>query len=162
MQWRDMRREDLAAVARAAEIIHPSFPEDESVFTERLALYPEGCKVLEDSKGCAGYLLSHPWIFGHPPALNSHLKELPRQATSYYLHDLALLPRVRGSGAAGRIVRSMIDHAHRAGFSTLTLIAVNGSAPFWESRGFRIVADEAANLKLASYGEDARFMAYML
>jgi ribosomal protein S18 acetylase RimI-like enzyme len=160
--WRPMSPRDLAAATGLANRVHVDFPEDAAVFAERLRLYPQGCWVLWRnglSDAIAGYLVSHPWRLGEPPALNAQLGELPANASSYYMHDLTLSPAARGSGAASAIVRQILAHAFERGFANASLVAVSGSAPFWQSHGFRIIGDDAEmRRKLQSYGDDAHFM----
>lgn len=140
-----------------ATAVHPAFPEDEAVFAERLRLAPAGCHVLVGESGLCGYLVSHPWHRDAAPALNTLLLGIPA-ATSWYIHDLALLPDGRGSGAAGLIVATIAGHAERAGCETLSLVAVNGSAGFWRRQGFRERDVPALAAKLASYDDAARYM----
>jgi GNAT superfamily N-acetyltransferase len=143
---------DVPDMLALAAIVHPGFPEDAEVLAERLALYPAGCFALDGERGLAGYLLSHPWHEGAVPALNRRLGAVPADGI-YYLHDLALHPATQGSGAAGRMVRRLFSVA--AGFPAIALVAVNNSAPFWGHHGF---VEAAAPAKLASYGDDARYM----
>lgn len=150
--WRLMRAEDLAAVQAIAEAVHHDFPEDISVFAERLRLAPAGCLMLDG----LGYLISHPWRLDAPPALNSPLGAIPPEADGWYLHDLALLPAARGTGAGRAAVARAIETAQAAGLARMALIAVGGSAPFWARQGFVETPLPAA--KLASYGEGARYM----
>jgi GNAT superfamily N-acetyltransferase len=150
---------DLPAVMRVAARVHPGYPEDEAVFAERLRLAPEGCHVLAAGDGTLrGYLVSHPWPAGAVPALNSLLGAIPPGTANWYLHDLALLPAARGTGAAGRIVAAIARHAAEAGHASLALVAVADSAGFWRRQGFREVDDPALALKLASYDDAARYM----
>jgi len=157
-RWRAMAAADLPAVNALAARIHPSFPEDAAVFAERLRLYPDGCRVFERGNGIAAYVVSHPWLHAEPPALNSLLGELPATPTTYYIHDLALAPEVRGSGAAADIVAWLAAHALASGLSGIALIAVNGSAGFWQRQGFTEMQNPGFDAKLRSYGDDARFM----
>ena len=157
-RWRAMAAADLPAVNALAARIHPSFPEDEGVFAERLRLYPDGCRVFEHGNGIGAYAVSHPWLRMEPPALNSLLGELPATPTTYYIHDLALAPDVRGSGAAADIVAWLAAHTLASGFSSMSLIAVNGSAGFWGRQGFEITRNPQLDVKLKSYGDDAIFM----
>ncbi|MBB4019265.1 GNAT superfamily N-acetyltransferase [Chelatococcus caeni] len=156
--WRPMTVTDLQDVDAIARAVHPGFPERPEVFTERLALFPAGCLILERDGEAAGYLLSHPWHAGAPPPLDSLLGRLPPAATTYYLHDIALLPRGRGTGAAGAALPHLVRQARIVGADNLSLVAVNNSAPFWQRHGF--VAADAPGLadKLASYGGDALYM----
>lgn len=153
-----MTPRDLSAATGIANRVHVDFPEDAAVFAERLKLYPPGCWVLGQDDDIVGYLVSHPWQFGEPPALNSQLGELPADASTYYIHDLTLLPAARGSGAAASIVKQILTHAKQLGFANASLVAVSGSAPFWQSHGFRVVDDAGMRRKLESYGGDAHFM----
>lgn len=159
--WRQMRHEDLSAVGQLAEDIHVNYPEDAEVFAERLRLYPRGCRVYERDGRKLGYVLSHPWVLFAPPSLNALLGALPEESDTYYLHDLALLPEARGTGAAAAIVSELIDVARREGFSNLSLVAVNHSAGFWRKMGWRAALEtEMLRNKLASYGADAAYMVY--
>lgn len=158
--WRSMRRADLSEVDRLADKIHASFPEDPAVFAERLDLYPSGCFILEGADGAVqGYAVTHPWHFKMPPALNVMLSALPAHPTTYYIHDVALDPIVRGGGAASRVVQQIIQHAQDTSAANMSLIAVNASTGFWARHGFEIFpADAALDTKLKSYEESARFM----
>lgn len=158
MHWRAMTTLDLPAVESIAAAVHPNFPEDAAVFAERRRLYPDGTRLLELDGVPSGYLLSHPWRYQALPELNSLLGEIPADADTYYLHDLALLPAVRGTGAAAMIVGDILRHARAAGFTNVSLVAVNDSLPFWYKHGFRVVAAPALAEKLASYEAAAKFM----
>ncbi|SEP59664.1 Predicted N-acetyltransferase YhbS [Devosia sp. YR412] len=158
MHWRAMTTLDLPAVETIAAIVHPAFPEDLAVFAERQRLYPAGTQLLEMNGQPAGYILSHPWIFGDLPALNAQLGSISANADTYYVHDLALLNAARGTGAAAMIVGDVLRHARLAGFPSVSLVAVNGSLPFWYKHGFRAVAAPQLADKLASYEPAARLM----
>ncbi|CCD91606.1 conserved hypothetical protein [Bradyrhizobium sp. ORS 375] len=156
LHWRAMTSSDLAAVDAIAARVHPDYPEDTSVFAERLRLHSEGCRILA-AAAVVGYVISHPWHLGPPPALNVLIGSIPEAASTYYIHDLALLPEARGSGAAVGIVTMLVAHARKLGLPSVSLVAVNGSAPFWAKQGFAVVG-EPADHKLMSYGADARLM----
>jgi len=156
--WRPMTRADLTSVARIAAEVHPDYPEDTAVFEERLVLYPAGCHVHADDTAIGGYILSHPWLDKHPPALNTLLGAIPANADTYYIHDIALLGASRGRNAARAILRQLVELARTSGFTNLSLIAVNDSTAFWRKHGFEIVQDAALDEKLKSYDAQARFM----
>lgn len=151
-----MQADDVAAVSRIAAIVHPGFFEEDFVFSERQALAPEGCWLLEGGEDGIGYILSHPWALGSIPALNSRLHTLPEAPDTFYIHDLALLPAARGTGAASKIVETLIDVAKE--FPSMSLVAVNNSIPFWSRFGFAVEDRPALAQKLLSYDEAARFM----
>jgi ribosomal protein S18 acetylase RimI-like enzyme len=156
--WRAMTEADLPEALAIAEIVHPNYPEDPAVFAERLALYPPGCLVLMQGDRAIGYIVSHPWRYADPPALNSLLGALPCKPSTYYIHDIALLSAARGSGAAKAVIQLLIDHAEAEGFPNLSLTAVNDSAAFWRRQGFVPMPNPTLDAKLRSYDEAARFM----
>ncbi len=160
--WRPMLAADMSEVIAIAEIVHPDYPEDDAVLAERLMLYAPGCFVLSQGGQIAGYLLSHPWIYGNLPKLNTLLQALPQDADTYYLHDIALLPDAQGQGAASAITTRLAIHAGAAGFAHISLCAVNGSARFWQAQGFARAEVPGVDTHLASYGADAVFMARAL
>ena len=141
-----------------ADTIHVNHPEDPHIFAERLRLYPQGCFVLEESSRLIGYALTHPWHFGMPPALNSLLGEIPKASTTYYVHDVALLPEARGKGHATQAGELLVRHGQEAGFDRISLVAVNKSQAFWERLGFRVTNVPGLEAKLLTYGPDAVLM----
>lgn len=165
-----MTTADLSAVRAVASRVHPDYPEDDAVFSERLRLYAAGCWVLDrretgDSRigedrtgGITGYIISHPWRHGDAPPLNTLLGALPDAPTTYYIHDIALLPEARGTGAAAAILATLLGRARSAHLGTLSLVAVNNSTAFWRRHGFEVVTTPILDEKLKSYDRDARFM----
>ncbi|KAK4151604.1 acyl-CoA N-acyltransferase [Chaetomidium leptoderma] len=155
--WRPMTENDIAGVMRVADEIHRDLPEHEAVLRERLKLFPQGCMVLVDAEDVGGYVVSFPICRGKPPALNDMLGEIPLDADQYYLHDLAILPRFRGRGAAAECVREILRVAGR--YSTTCLISVYGTVPFWGRFGFAPeVVDMGMEEKLRGYGADATYL----
>lgn len=155
--WRGMTPADLSAVNAIAAVVHAAYPEDAAVFAERLALHPGGCFVLDTAQGLGGYLISHPWHLKQPPALNTLLGSVPLPASTYYLHDIALLPEARGGGAASAVIRELVRHA--AGIAdNITLVALSGTVQFWQRQGFARLADPALDAKLKSYDAEACYM----
>jgi ribosomal protein S18 acetylase RimI-like enzyme len=153
-----MRPDDLAAVEAIAARVHEDYPEDPAVFAERLRLWPEGCLIYERDGAPIAYVLSHPGRAFAPPSLNALLGALPEPPTTYYIHDLALLPETRGQGAGSAVVAILLDRARQAGCPEVSLVAVNDSTGFWSRHGFAPVAHPGLDAKLRSYDEAARYM----
>jgi GNAT superfamily N-acetyltransferase len=158
MSWQPMSPDDLAQVQVLADTIHVGHPEEPEVLAERQRLYPQGCFMLVEDGRAIGYALTHPSRFAEPPPLNRLLGAVPSPATTYYIHDVALLPEARGKGYAAQITSLLVTHAREAGFTNLSLVAVNKSQVFWEKAGFRVIAVPGLGAKLASYGPDAALM----
>lgn len=154
--WRPMRGEDLPAVVRLADLIHPGLPEDEAIFAERLRLYPEGSRVLAAAGGLVGYAVAHPIRYPEPPSLNTLLGALPARSDALYVHDVAIAPEARGRGHAEAVVAALLDLA--AGFPRACLVSVYGTPPFWRRFGFLDASRDVSAARLAAYGPDARFM----
>ncbi|NEW94795.1 GNAT family N-acetyltransferase, partial [Rhodopseudomonas sp. BR0M22] len=101
--------------------------------------------------------ISHPWHLKQPPALNARLGSVPEPASTYYLHDIALLPQARGGGAASAVIATLVRHA--AGIAdNVTLVALSGTVQFWQRQGFARLADPALDAKLKSYDAEACYM----
>lgn len=147
--WRPMRADDIAAVTSISDAVHGDYTEQPGVFAARLALYPTGCFMLEvaaDGSPAAaplGYLIVHPWHRGAPPALNAVLEALPDPGETICLHDIALLPEARGTGAGGSALALTEALARAEGLPDITLIAVNGADSYWRHQGFTVVAPDA-------------------
>lgn len=138
--WRPMRAADLSAVSAMSDAVHGAFTEAQPVYAERLALWPQGCRILETGAGVAGYLIAHPWRLGAPPALGAMLGTLPVAADVYYLHDIALLPAARGTGAGAAALGLVLESAVAARLPLVELVAVNGADTYWRAQGFEAVA----------------------
>ena len=158
MNWRTMSALDLGAVEAIAEVVHKEIYESPTVLAERRRLYPNGAHLLEINERAVGYVLSHPWKRGTIPALNALLNELPPDVDTYYIHDLAVLPVARRVGAAKFVTAALEKHATARGFATLSLVAVNGSEPFWSKQGFVPLDLPELTGKLLSYEPSARYM----
>lgn len=157
-RWRPMTPADIPAVDTIAATIHVALPEHAFVFAERQRLYPDGCFMLEVDGEPAGYVISHPWHYLRPPSLNTLLERIPADASTYYIHDLALLPTSRRTGAGSVIAHRLLAHADAASLPNVSLVAVYDAASFWRRHGFVLVDDPALAKKLAGYGAEARMM----
>jgi GNAT superfamily N-acetyltransferase len=159
LNWRAMTAADLDGVIAVAAEAFPNHFEERACYAERLDLYPQGCRVLTDEAGgVRGYVFAYPWSVGAAPPLNVLIGSLPADAGVFYLHDLALLRAVRGGGHAKAAVEAVVEMARDGGWPALSLVAINDAAPFWEGRGFEVADPPGMAEKLASYGEDARYM----
>ncbi|MDB5654171.1 MAG: GCN5-related N-acetyltransferase [Tardiphaga sp.] len=158
LQWCAMTAADLPDVQAIADVVHPAFPEEAAVFADRLALHPAGCFTLQGDAAAVGYVLSHPWHYKQPPKLNVILGRPALPASTYYIHDLALLPAARNSGAAAAIIGTLAAHARALTLPNMTLVAVNNSVHFWRRQGFDIVVDPDLDRQLRSYDTRACLM----
>jgi GNAT superfamily N-acetyltransferase len=156
--WRPMAPAELPAVEAIAAKVHPAYPEEGAIFAERLHLYPRGCFVLDNKHAILGYVVSHPWKATEPPHLNTLVGTIPVPPGTYYLHDIALLPGVRGLGYGDEIVQWLVREAKLVGLTTMSLVAVNGTVPFWTRHGFAELRNAALEKVLPSYGAGAAFM----
>jgi hypothetical protein len=157
-----MTLSDLADVTALAARIHPNFPERPEVLSEKFRLFPAGCFALADTNSIHGYCFSHPWS-GAPPSLDIFLGALPDKPEGYFIHDLTLDSSTRRRNLAAQLVDRLASAARDARLLQMTLVAVNGSAPFWSRMGFRRTADAAMQQAAhAKYGAGSMHMERVL
>lgn len=157
--WRPMTPDDVQGVVHVASIIHAALPESDAIYAERVRLFPEGCLVLVDeTQVVRGYAISHPIRRRQPPALDSLLGEIPSDADQFYIHDVCVLPEMRGQGHAPDAVKKLFVVAER--YSTTCLVSVYGTAPFWSRFGFGPPGDidHALAVKVRGYGDEAVYL----
>ena len=141
--WRPMRPDDLPTVVRISDAVHGEFTEPLETFADRLTHYPAGCAILERDGEALGYLISHPWPRdAAPPKLGVRMDSIPT-SDSYYLHDIALLPAARGTGAGGAAMAFVLGQAASAGCDEIRLVAVNGADSYWATQGFAYAEPDA-------------------
>ncbi len=160
--WQPMRQAHIEGVMAIADAVFPDFFEESTCFEERFSLSPSSCFVLvTEMQDVKGYIVSYPWTYGNIPPLNQKLGGLPDQHNVLYIHDLALHPEVMGKGKSKEIVARLMEHVEQANIGHIALVAVNASTPFWQSFGFQITdPDITMQPKLATYGDDARYMVW--
>ncbi|KAL3449395.1 acyl-CoA N-acyltransferase [Aspergillus insuetus] len=165
--WRPLTLDDIPALMTIANKIHTDLPERPEIFAERIALYPSGCLALEHEKDkqLLGYAISHPIRRGEPPELDTLLGGKYMQINAgtpnaaYYIHDVAVLPEVRGMRYAGKGVELLLENAAESGFSVVCLVSVYGTEQFWGRYGFnKVEIGEGWKGKLEGYGEDAVYL----
>lgn len=160
-QWRTLSPTNLPNLSHIAATIHPGLAERDTVFLERITLFPAGCLGLfeEESNKLCGYLISHPIRHQEPPELDSLLGEIAVDADQYYIHDLAILPGARGSGLAQEGVERVLGTAAQA-YETICLVSVYGTMSFWGKFEFEKPDVVSAKLseKLLGYGDGAVYL----
>lgn len=162
---RSLLADDLPAVLTLqAQCYGDGLPESGESLAAKRAASPDTCFLACDPDGAAlAYLFSLPWRAGSLPPHNAPACALPALPDCIYLHDLAVSPAARGSGAAGLMVARFFTAARALALPQACLVAVQASAPFWARHGFAVVDDPALRpASLASYGEAARYMARLL
>lgn len=160
--WRLAKPSDLPAINRIADSIHTGLPERSEVLAEKTELFPEGCMLFDHNGIAVGYGISHPWILGSIPSLDSFLRKLPPDPNCIYVHDVVVLPPARGHNATGAYLQLVAEIARKNRIDYLALVSVYNSDPLWASHGFRTVSDEKLDPKLRSYGNTAKYMIFEL
>jgi ribosomal protein S18 acetylase RimI-like enzyme len=168
--WRLSTPDDIGGLMRVANAVHPELPERDCVFMERVKLFPEGSLVLvgegegegegedEDEDEVCGYAVSHPIRHGHPPDLDSLLGEIAPEANQFYIHDVCVLPELRGRGHAVEGINKLLAISER--YPTTCLVSVYGTSSFWARFGFRRLESisQALSEKLRAYGDDTIYL----
>ncbi|GAW20970.1 hypothetical protein ANO14919_104830 [Xylariales sp. No.14919] len=156
--WRQLTASDIEALMRVAEAVHTELPESNSVFAERVKLFPDGCLALVENGELCGYAISHPIRCRQPPALGSLLGEISPEADQYYIHDVCILPRLRGQGLAKQGIDRLLSIAER--YPSACLVSVYGTSSLWARYGFLPPQsiDDALLAKVRGYGDDATYL----
>ncbi|SFM76135.1 Predicted N-acetyltransferase YhbS [Marinobacter zhejiangensis] len=163
MTIRAMRRSDLSNVLDIQSKCYTELePESEASFDTKLRLSPTTCFVACDEGTVVGYLIAIPWVFANPPALDAVDIDAPLAADCLYLHDLAVAPEARNSGAGRALVDQFFPLLKALQLERACLVAVQSSAPYWRRHGFQTVSETPSlAAKLASYGSGAQYMEYL-
>lgn len=161
VQLKPLQTEHMADVLRIQDYCYTEIePESLESLQAKILASPNTCLIAESSEGAVGYLIAVPIIYPHLPTLNAPTFELPADADTLYIHDLAVDSTGRGKGVAQALVRASINAAKSSGLSRACLVAIQNSQRFWEQFGFEVVAEPADEFtaKLASYGAGAQLM----
>lgn len=157
--WRRAGDADLDAILDVQAHVHTIAPESRAVFASKRDAFPAGTLVLDRAGTVLGYGVFHPWRVDDIPALHALPFRAPERPDCLFIHDVALLPAARGSGAARALVALAREAALARGLGRLALVSVYGTVPIWSRCGFAVRAAPAtAAADLAHYGETARYM----
>lgn len=155
-----MRQNDLAQMLAIQAVCYTEIvPETRTSLLAKLAASPTTCFVALLNGQIVGYLLSVPWEFSNPPALNAQNCQLPDAPDCLYLHDLAIAPAGRGAGVGQRLVDAFMQTLYASGLCRACLIAIQGSASYWKRFGFEPVAMmQPLADRLETYGQGAQYL----
>lgn len=158
---RTMAESDIPAVLAIQVVCYTALtPESDASLHAKLSASQSTCFIASIGGDVVGYLISLPWEFSNPPALNAQTCRLPDSPDCLYLHDLAVAPEARRFGTGRALVDAFLAQLQASGLGRASLVAVQDSAPYWERYGFRPVPLSAPlEAKLATYGERVLYMA---
>jgi len=130
---------DLPGILAVQRACHPpALQEGAGAFARKLAGFPPGCLGLDGDGRLCAYVFCHPWPAGETVPLDG--PATPSGAGDcLYIHDLAVLPERRGTGAAAALLARVSALAGQLGLDRFGLVAVQDSGPFWIRQGFRAV-----------------------
>lgn len=152
---------DLDLVLAIQQRCYPAaYHEPLAAFQNKLHHAPDSAWLAIAGERTLAYLVTLPVDEAHFPALHACDWAPAPRAKWLYLHDLAVDPGHRGSGAGQRLVEQALGHARQAGLEGLALVAVQGSQPYWTRQGFqsRDPAHPGLREKLGTFGPDAALM----
>ncbi|MFJ1969273.1 GNAT family N-acetyltransferase [Streptomyces sp. NPDC087903] len=127
--------------------------EGRAVLESRWRASPATCFVLDLDERVAGYVLALPYpMFRYPDLARTEQPAV--RSRNLHLHDMVVAPDLRGRGRGSTLLRHLTETA-RSTYEHVSLIAVEGKATFWASRGFRAHAGVTVP---PEYGDDAVYM----
>ena len=151
---------DLPSVVRIqAECYPPQLNEDEGVIRDRFLGSPNTAWICEVDGEVLAYLVGYPSRIGKVTSLGGAF-DVPADADSLYLHDLAVSSRARGRGVGEALVAHAHDVARSMGLGHSALVAVQNSSAFWASRGYcrAVAVDRMQREALAAYPGGGDYM----
>ncbi len=158
LQWNPLTPDASFSVFSIAEEIHTELGERREVFEEKITLAPSFCRGLYADTTLVGYGIAHPWTLYSIPPLDSFIHDLPVNPTCVYIHDVALLPEMRGKGAASEYIHFVKEQAKKNKIDVIALVSVYGTDVFWKKYGFTIMDSRKIESSLSAYGTTARYM----
>ena len=116
----------------------PSLLEPASSFEEKLALFPRGAiGGFDDGRHLLGYGFTLPWRGEDVVPLGESIGSVPSDPDAIFIHDVATSPHARGTGVARPLVERIFVIASEMHITKFSLVAVQGSEPFWMHFGFQ-------------------------
>lgn len=160
IEIRTMVEADIPDVLAIQAVCYTALtPESRESLHAKLSASQSTCLVASLCGEAVGYLISLPWAIADPPALNAETCRLPPFPDCLYLHDLAVAPVARRSGAGRTLVEAFLGRLADLGLARASLVAVQNSVPYWQRYGFRPVVPSAPlRAKLSTYGTDVAYM----
>ena len=130
---------DIPEILRIQALCYTSIePERASAYANKLAIAPDCAFVVEEKNavGLLAYVFALPIQLAKPPALDADDLTVPEAADSLYLHDLAIDPAARGLKLSQPLMQAFFRAARQRQLAQASLIAIQGSQPFWQRYGF--------------------------
>lgn len=156
-RWSLTEPEQLSRLHSIADKLHPTLKERHEVLEEKYRLFPSGCFTLRCDEGIMGYAISHPWFLYDIPPLDTFLHAVPISPNCLYLHDVAILPVVRGQGSTSSLVKLLETVARTHELSCIALTSVYGAEELWTRHRFKHSTNTTSGARI-SYGENACYM----
>lgn len=153
--------EDLERITQIqATCYDAEFIEDPRAFATKLMASSETCWLALSNWQTVGYLVSVPVHLNSLPSLNALSFQTTAAADALYLHDLAIHPDFRASGAGRQLIHQFKQQTAQLGYKNMLLIAVQDSAAYWQGHGFKALQSlpDAIAKKVSSFGHDALLM----
>lgn len=159
-KFRLMNHADVSAVLDIQAQCYPAhLLEDETTIRDRLDSAPDSAWVAEDQNKACAYLVAYRSVVGNITPLSSTF-DIPEQADSLYLHDLAVGTGAQGLGLGQKLVYLAWKMAQAEGLNYSALVSVSGARKFWQGLGYdavdKLSSHQAANLH--SYGQASCYM----
>lgn len=157
---RNTLQEDLAGIMAIQQHCYSDLTEPDDILLKRWQTHAETNWLALSSGKPLGYLIAYPSLYGNVTRLGAEFESYA-DADVLYLHDMAVSPQARGLGIAAELLQYAQQYATDSGLSTLALVAVQGSVPYWSRYGFSVVTavDTQMQQALDSYiGQQAVYM----
>ncbi|WP_245572436.1 GNAT family N-acetyltransferase [Actinokineospora enzanensis] len=154
---RHPRDDDWAEIAALEAGAYGELAEGRAELESRAAMSPSTCFVLDSGDGIAAYVLTLPYPFHEFPDLLL-LERETHPSANLHLHDLVVAPGFRGRGLGVYLADRVVQTAREQGYQRISLVALDGLAPFWAARGYHPLPD----IVVDGYGSGAMYMSRVI
>lgn len=163
-QLRPMQHDDLSAILFIQTQCYPQgLWESAEIIAARMQKAAQQCWVAVDEQGVCAYLFGYLSVHGAVTPLDADFSPA-EDPDCFYIHDLAVLPRMKGQGVGPALVECALESAKALELPFSALVSVQESQHFWARQGFlptELACTEQAE-HLASYQIPALYMTQTL
>ncbi len=137
MQIQRIRPTDYKEMYDLQKSVYPSvLQESLVVLSSKVYCSPNTCFLAHDGDGFCGYILSIPYPAHLYPQLDESVF-CDSESPNLYIADCVITPSFQGQGIATELAEVVEATARVNGFSSISLVAIEGADSFWQDKGYK-------------------------
>lgn len=154
MQIRTLTPADIGAVLHIQSCCYGAeYQESDAAFLGKCDAFPRGAIGAFADGELVAYVFCLPAMLGETVPLNRAAHDVSKRHDCLYIHDLAVLPRMRGADCGRALLEQVRRLAADEGLHAFALVAVQQAAGYWRRWGFVERREVAYGAQQAAYME---------